>query len=163
MVDYAVVDAQSIPFPDVSFDAVLVYHLLYHITDLPLALSGVRRVLRPDGHFYASTAGERHLHQLVAAIHGPNSPAFGKQAGLKCENAWRRLSPYFAHVHLYTDEGELHITEVEALVAYCLTTGDESPLEDARRLAEFVAWAERIMQEQGAVRVMTSGCLVEAH
>lgn len=61
---FKVADAQELPFPDESFDAVMAHHMLYHVPDKKLALSEFRRVLRKDGVFYAATNGPRHLRQL---------------------------------------------------------------------------------------------------
>ena len=44
-------DAQRLPFPDHSFDAVISGFLLRNVSDLPLALAEQRRVLKPGGRF----------------------------------------------------------------------------------------------------------------
>ena len=44
-------DAQAMPFPDSSFDAVVCGFGIMHIPDQPKALSEVHRVLRPGGTF----------------------------------------------------------------------------------------------------------------
>lgn len=44
-------DAQSMPFPDATFEAVVCGFGIMHIPDQPKALSEVHRVLRPDGKF----------------------------------------------------------------------------------------------------------------
>jgi ubiquinone/menaquinone biosynthesis C-methylase UbiE len=44
---FEVVDIQRIPFEDARFDLVMAHHMLYHVPELPAALSEVRRVLRP--------------------------------------------------------------------------------------------------------------------
>src|SRR5438128_5363777 len=61
---FAVVDAQAIPYPDQVFAAVIANHMLYHVPDRPTALAEIRRVLKPGGHFYASTVGVNHLREL---------------------------------------------------------------------------------------------------
>jgi SAM-dependent methyltransferase len=42
-------DAQSLPFEDASFDAVMCVSMLHHVDDRPRALAEQRRVLRPGG------------------------------------------------------------------------------------------------------------------
>lgn len=46
-----VADAESLPFPDASFDLVVGHAVLHHIPDVELALREVLRVLRPGGRF----------------------------------------------------------------------------------------------------------------
>jgi ubiquinone/menaquinone biosynthesis C-methylase UbiE len=46
-----VADAESLPYPDDSFDLVVGHAVLHHIPDVELALREVLRVLRPGGRF----------------------------------------------------------------------------------------------------------------
>ena len=55
--DYAVVDAQDIPYPDAAFDVVIANMMLYHVPDIGKALAEIRRVLKPGGRFLAATFG----------------------------------------------------------------------------------------------------------
>ncbi len=50
-VEGRVADAESLPFPDDSFDLVVGHAVLHHIPDLELAMAEVIRVLRPGGRF----------------------------------------------------------------------------------------------------------------
>ena len=65
-VDARVADVQSLPFPDASFDVVLAAWMLYHVPDLPRAVSEISRVLRPDGRLVAVTNAADHLQELFA-------------------------------------------------------------------------------------------------
>ncbi|MBN8531775.1 MAG: bifunctional demethylmenaquinone methyltransferase/2-methoxy-6-polyprenyl-1,4-benzoquinol methylase UbiE [Alphaproteobacteria bacterium] len=49
---WACVNAESIPFPDMSFDAVTIAFGIRNVTDIPKALSEIRRVLKPGGRFF---------------------------------------------------------------------------------------------------------------
>src|SRR5690348_5746292 len=66
--DFQVIDAQSIPYEDAFFDAVIANHMLYHVPDRPKALGETRRVLKPGGRFYASTVGEHHMAEIEDLI-----------------------------------------------------------------------------------------------
>ena len=61
---YEQIDAQSIPYPDETFDIVIANHMLYHVPDRPKALVEIRRVLKIGGHFIATTVGDRHLAEI---------------------------------------------------------------------------------------------------
>ena len=50
-VEGRVADAESIPYPDDSFDLVVGHAVLHHIPDVELALREVLRVLKPGGRF----------------------------------------------------------------------------------------------------------------
>ncbi len=47
-------DGKTIPFADAWFDAAVSFQVLEHVPDLALALSEIRRVLKPGGLFLAS-------------------------------------------------------------------------------------------------------------
>src|SRR5215216_3134108 len=62
------IDAQSIPFEEETFDAVIANHMLYHVPDRPKAFAEIKRVLRPGGRFYAATNGENHLREIYELV-----------------------------------------------------------------------------------------------
>ena len=51
-IDWVVGNAESLPFPDRSFDAFSIAFGLRNVTDIDAALSEARRVLRPGGRFF---------------------------------------------------------------------------------------------------------------
>ena len=61
---YEQIDAQSIPYPDETFDIVIANHMLYHVPDLPKALAEIHHVLKIGGHFLATTVGDGHLAEI---------------------------------------------------------------------------------------------------
>jgi ubiquinone/menaquinone biosynthesis C-methylase UbiE len=56
--------AEAIPFPDSSFDLVMLDNVLEHVGDRPLTLREVRRVLRPGGLLYMVTPKPFSLYSL---------------------------------------------------------------------------------------------------
>ena len=66
------IDAQSIPFEEETFDAVIANHMLYHVPDRPKAIAGIQRVLKPDGHLFATTIGQNHLNEITDWIRQAN-------------------------------------------------------------------------------------------
>ncbi len=46
-------NAEQLRFPDESFDTVSIAHSLHHMPNIPIVLSEMQRVLKPDGYFIA--------------------------------------------------------------------------------------------------------------
>ncbi len=119
-------DAQALPFPDSSFDLVIANHMLYHVPNLPRALSEIRRALRPGARLYAATNGRGHLiemAQLVSAAKCDRASETARafQAGLEAFNLETgpvALAAFFSAVEVrrYTDA--LYVTDPEAIVGY---------------------------------------------
>ena len=57
-------DAESLDFPDASFDLVLAPLTLHWINDLPGALARIRRILKPDGLFLGALFAAGTLTEL---------------------------------------------------------------------------------------------------
>ncbi len=68
---FVVGDAESLPFADASFDAVLNVESSHCYGSMPAFLAQVRRVLRPGGHFLFAdlrvAADKDRLHQQIVA------------------------------------------------------------------------------------------------
>ncbi len=56
--------AEAIPFPDASFDLVMLDNVLEHVGDRPLTLREVRRVLKPGGLLYMVTPKPFSVYSL---------------------------------------------------------------------------------------------------
>ena len=56
--------AEEIPYPDHSFDLVMLDNVLEHVNDRPLTLREVRRVLKPGGLLYMVTPKPFSLYSL---------------------------------------------------------------------------------------------------
>ncbi len=114
------IDAQNIPYPDETFDAVIANHMLYHVPDRRKALSEIRRVLKADGRLFATTVGDRHLNEIGAylsrATMKNDLPRFTDSFLL--ENGLEQLQEFFSNVELTRYEDNLRVTEVEPILAY---------------------------------------------
>lgn len=68
-VDFVHGDAESLPFPDESFDAVVNVEASHAYPRFPRFLAEVARVLRPGGHFlYADLRGYQEFSEWEAAL-----------------------------------------------------------------------------------------------
>ena len=139
---FAIVDAQSIPFPDGCFNIVIANHMLYHLSAMGKALSEIQRVLKPGGSFYTSTVGQRHLQELSDLVIGfdPQLAAWGSipADSFTLENGFAVLNCYFSEIslHLYSDS--LIVTEVSPLVDYILSGRIELDADLKSKLVKFV-------------------------
>ena len=116
-----VAEAGAIPLADRSVDAVVASHMLYHVPDRERALQDIHRVLAPNGALYAATIGETHLHQLrdvVASFASDARPLHAVTHRFSAENGGAQLRKLFADVDEEVLEGELHVTEAQAIADY---------------------------------------------
>ncbi len=60
----------ELPFPDASFDVVVMGEILEHLADPRAAVANVRRVLRPGGRFVGSVPNAFRLKSRVAYARG---------------------------------------------------------------------------------------------
>ena len=160
---FEVVDAQAISFDAEIFDTVIANHMLYHVPDQARALAEVRRVLKPDGRFYAATNGEGHLHEIdefVAHIL-PTTTDTSSGSSFTLENGVKLLSRYFANVQLYRFENGLRITEVEPIIAYIRSTRVGATIV-GDKLDTLRALLEQEIAKHGAIAVTKSTGLFEA-
>jgi SAM-dependent methyltransferase len=112
-------DVQSLPFPEDSFDAVLAMHMLYHVSDIPLAIRELRRVLSGGGVMLALTNSDRHLAEMWSAwetVTGVARPVSVNR--FKVENAGEYLAGVFERVELEEFRGLLRVTESQPVLDY---------------------------------------------
>jgi SAM-dependent methyltransferase len=79
-------DAETLPFPDNSFDLVYSWGVLHHSPDTPRAVEEVRRVLRPGG---SARVMMYHRHSLVGAM-------LWARYALLTGRPWRSLDDVYA-------------------------------------------------------------------
>ncbi|ADI14835.1 class I SAM-dependent methyltransferase [Truepera radiovictrix] len=169
-VTFAVAAAQALPFADAAFDAVIANHMLYHVPDLPRALTEVRRVLRPGGTLFAATNGREHLLELDALTRALTPEgvvsAFSRRTHLATfdlETGAAALHPFFADVTLHhAPRSDLYVTEAEPLVAYALSLLPEAPRQDEAKLSAFRQEVARRIAASGGVRITRSSGLFVA-
>jgi len=150
-------DAQTIPFRDNGFGAIVADHMLYHIPDLPRALSEISRILGRGGKLYAATNGANHMQeyfQFIADFTGAETPREPLQFTL--ENGAGQLQKYFSRVERFDFEDGLVVTEVEPLVQYALSGWvGKKWIEPGRETELRGAIADRIARD-GAFRISKS-------
>lgn len=145
--------ANPLPFVDDSFDAVIANHLFFHISDRQSLFSEIARILKPNGHLYASTVGQRNMFELIALISEFDSTlaAWGDVRGLfNLENGATQLSPWFTNISMHRYEDALVVNEIEPLLDYILS--GYVGLEEGRlELNKFKRFVKSKMKSQDGV------------
>ncbi len=117
-ITYQVTDIQNIPYPDHSFDIVIANMMLYHVPDLHLGLSQVRRVLKPGGTFYCATFGQHGIHEyvyeLLQDLHFPELVDYC----FTLQNGAASLERHFSQVTRLNREDGLAITDIRDFADY---------------------------------------------
>ncbi|HUZ16067.1 MAG TPA: methyltransferase domain-containing protein [Gaiellaceae bacterium] len=114
--EYAVANAEALPFADESFDVVLANHMLYHVADRPAAFAEIRRVLVPGGLFHAATNGDGHMRELGALTDWWPPETHTREFGL--ESGPAQLEEFFVDIRVERFDDNLAVTEVEPVLAY---------------------------------------------
>lgn len=83
IVEFQVADAQSLPFDDEAFDAVVMQYGMMFLPDRAAGYSEARRVLKPGGHFIFNVWDRldkspvaQAVHDAVAALFPDDPPSF---------------------------------------------------------------------------------------
>lgn len=157
------IDAQEIPFEDETFDAVIANHMLYHVPDRAKALAEIKRVLKTGGHLIATTVGDNHLKEITnwfRQIH--KSEIWESFSNLfTLENGLDQLKPFFPNVTVSRYEDNLHVTELEPLIAYFhsgIRAGELSEDEFAKLRVDL----DKELKEKGRIFITKDSGLFEA-
>ncbi len=150
-------DAQVLPFADDSFDAVIANHMLYHVPDRQKTYAEVRRVLKPQGRFYAATMSRNNMKQVADLERNcgftSDFGAFSQAPNyFFLENGEAELREWFPELSVRRQEETLVVTEAQPLIDYILSGTSVAGLsgETLRRLREAIS-AE--ISRTGAFRI----------
>lgn len=122
-------NAVDLPFDADSFDGVIANHMLYHVPDLGATLSGIRRVLKPGGTFFAATNGVNHMYELdqlllryaLADGYEPGvveRPLNMRMTRFRLQTGEQPLREHFESVTRHTYDSRLDVTDADDLMAY---------------------------------------------
>ena len=117
-ITYRSIDIQNIPYDTATFDAVIANMMLYHVPDLPKALTEVRRVLKPNGKFYCATYGEHGIVEYLSKLLGEYGVEDNVNKNFTLQNGVEILSAVFKDVKKNIYEDSLAVTNIADLVDY---------------------------------------------
>jgi SAM-dependent methyltransferase len=162
---FTVGDAQSLPFPEGTFDVVMARHMLYHVADIGRAVAEAGRVLRGGGHFLVTTNSAHTMPEYEAirrraAARFPIMIEPEMVTGHLClENAPAYLERHFDRVETHILPGTLRFPDAQPFVDYFASTrslsmGSGHGEAEWQAILRFVrAEAEAIVAEQGHLDV----------
>lgn len=157
------IDAQSIPYADEAFDAVIANHMLYHVPDRANAIAEIQRVLKPGGHLFATTVGQQHLQEMHEWLERAHlDKAFQEfSRSFTLENGLEQLRPFFPKVTMLRYEDNLKVTEIEPILAYIRSSIRATELaEDS--ILEIQHDLERELNRKGSIFIRKDSGLFEA-
>ncbi len=161
---FEVINAQSIPYPDGAFDAVIANHMLYHVPDRPKALAEIRRVLKPGCKLYATTIGSKHMRELYDLVErfapGQSFDRMRIAGEFSLETGPAQLEKVFSRVEVRRYPDSLHVTEAAPMVDYIYSTYEFGQGDDWH--AKLTAFIEQEMEMNGGAIEITknSGVLI---
>ena len=122
---YAVIDAQKIPFADDSFDLVIANHMLFYCDDISKALSEICRVLKPGASLVCSTYSKRHMREITDLVQSFNSNIVLSSTNLYerfgLDNGKQILSKFFSDVTCKKYHDAIEISEATPIISYILS------------------------------------------
>lgn len=165
---FKIVDAQSIPFEDCSFDVIIANNMLYHVPDKEKTFLEIRRVLKPNGHFYTSTVGKNHMKEMREIISKFNSENITSESwnvteSFQLENGLEQVSKWFKEVKLKRYPDSLNVTSALPLVDYIFSMpGNTKEFFTELNLQELVSFLEEEITQTGGIYITKDTGLFEA-
>ncbi|NFD77028.1 methyltransferase domain-containing protein [Clostridium botulinum] len=121
--NFKIVNAESIPFEEESFDVVIANHMLYHVPNINKVLKEINRVLKSEGILFASTVGKNHMKEIreiisTFDIYNLTSESWEITDSFQLENGLKIVSEYFNMVELKRYKDNLKVTDPVYILDY---------------------------------------------
>lgn len=157
------IDAQSIPYEDETFDAVLANHMLYHVPDRLKAIAEIKRVLKPGGRLIATTIGYGHLKELNEWMRRASGGKAVEPMPLSftLENGAEQLNASFSKAEMFRYPDSLLVTEIEPLIAFFQASFFSKEITPEALLEIRAEW-EKELNEKGRIFISKDSGLFEA-
>jgi SAM-dependent methyltransferase len=157
------IDAQSIPYEDGTFEAVIANQMLYHVPDRTKAIAEIKRVLKTGGRLFTSTVGKDHMKEMMDGyrrVH-PSHVWESIASPFLLETSREQLTPFFSDVQLSRYEDNLQVTELEPIMAY-IRSGVRVLELSEQELANLQNDLAKELQEKGHIFISKNAGLFEA-
>ena len=146
------IDIQAIPYEDASFDVVIANMMLHHVPDLNVALSEVKRVLKPNGIFYTAVPGEQGIHNYLSDVLKEYGILQKMMGIFTMQNGYPILQEVFPQVELREYEDALEVTDTNDLVEYLYSMASIVDLKEVSREMIYDLF-EQQKNDQGSIHV----------
>lgn len=156
---FEIVDAEKIPYEDESFNVVIANHMLYHVENIDIAMSEIKRVLKKDGVFYASTVGKQHMKEMREIISKVDKSilqveSFNLTQKFQLENGKKILNKWFSNVAIKRYKDSLTVKEEDALLEYIFSmTGNIQEEFDEEKLKKIQTILEKEKKQKGYIYI----------
>ncbi len=165
--NFKVINIESIPINDSSYDIIIANHMLYHANNRNHALREVKRVLKPDGIFYTSTTSVDHYKELTQImLDFDNRLESFKMSNLEnnfhCENGKEILERFFTSVNSFKYRNNLKLYEADPIFRYALScfNGVECKILKQKE-QEFLRYCNDIISQEGCIEITNKNGLFE--
>lgn len=120
-IEFEILDAEKIPYPNQIFDVVIACHMLYHVPDIQKALLSINRILKPGGRFISTTISQQHLRELKEFLSDFGLYSEEKRrlfSEFRNETGREILKPFFSDIKFYKYINQVNIPSVDPLMSY---------------------------------------------
>ena len=165
-IEFEIINAEKIPYPNQTFDVVIGCHMLYHIPDIQKALTSVNRILKPGGRFITTTVSKKHIQELKEFLSD-----FGLYSEMKMkffsefrnETGNEVLTPFFSEIKFYEYINEVNISSVDPLMNYIesMFSIEEKP-DFQENKVEVEKAIEKILEKRSRFKITGISGLFEA-
>ena len=129
----AAADVSQLPLRSGAVDLALANHMLYHVPDISVAASELRRVIRPGGTLIATTNADAHMAGLWALVAQAASIVLDRTIESNAlpwmrfteRNGASLLGGAFGQVMMFRRVGELVVDDANVLSRYAWSAEDD--------------------------------------
>jgi ubiquinone/menaquinone biosynthesis C-methylase UbiE len=154
-VSFQLIDAESLPNKDNSFDVIVANHMLYHVPVIIGAVKEMKRGLRSGGLLYTSAPSRTHLQELKDLLLAfDKTLLFPNENVLRfcMENGREQLEEFFPRVTLHVYTNEITVRSAAPIVRYVLSLFDGNQYPDLRgRQKSFEKFVQSRLKPTGSL------------